>query len=240
MKNSLKFLLAAGLLLLGTLAAFNAALRAEYRLGDFKKPLYGYARLPLRGFDTLDLPAAGQMDIAVEAGPFGVFVNKQDTAYVRVGQRGRRLTVMLNLPRNADFSGRPVVIRCPRLAAVTAGSSSTANGQPLTVPKLSYANRNQLLIKGFVQDSMRLALNHTAHLVLNGNRLAHLQATVGNTPGSTAQLDLLPGNRLAVTDLRVEEQGKLLARNVALPTRRWHFGASARLELTGAALGSLR
>lgn len=239
MKNSLKFLLAAGLLLLGTLTAFNAALRTEYRLGEFRKPLYGYQKLPLPGgFNALDLPAAGLMDIRVEAGPCGVFVRKEDAGYVRVTQRGQRLSVALNLPRNHDFSGREVLIRCPRLNALTASSSSsTAENQPNTVPKLAYRNNRQVLVSGFNQDTMRLVLNHTAHLVLARNRLAHLQATVGNTPGSTAQLDLLPSNQLAISELRIKENGKLVARNVRLPTRRWHFGDSARLELTGAALG---
>ncbi len=242
MKNSLKFLTATGLLLLGSLTAYNAALRADYRRGTFKDPLRNYTALPLRGFSTLAVPAAGAMRVRVEAGPYGVYVGKKAAQYVRVSQRGGRLTVALSYPEKEDFLGwgAAVVIHCPRLDALTAGTAYTLAGRPETQRQGESPNPNELLVQGFVQDSLRLTQDHTAHVVLAGNRLGQLRAVVGGTPGSTAQLTINADNQLAATDLRLEAHATLVANNLALPRLRWHLGDSARVELSGAALGPVR
>ena len=238
MKNSLKFLTAAGLLLLGSLTSYTAALRAEYQRGAYKDPLNNYNVLALRDFRTLDVPAAGVMRVRVEAGTFGVYVNKKAADYVRVKQQGGQLTVALNFPEKEEYLGQgdAVVIRCPRLDLLTAGSTYTRAGSPQTVAHRNDFNRTELLVKGFTQDSLQLVQSHTAHVVLAGNRLGQLRAVVGNTAGSTAQLDLSADNRLAATDVQVKHRGKLVATNLALPGLRWHFSDSAQVELTGAAL----
>lgn len=239
MKNSLKFFAAAGLLLLGSLTAYNAALRTEYARGTYKDPLHNYTALALRGFNTLHVPGAGMMDVRVEAGPYGVFVNKNVAQYVRITQQGTGLTVALNYPEKEAFMGMSdaVIIRCPRLNVLAAGTSYTVAGRPKTT---GGDRPRELLVQGFAQDSLRLAQDQTAHVVLAGNRLGHLLALVGGTPGSTAQLDLSATNRIDASDLRVEEHGALVATNLALPARRWHFGDSARVELSGRALSGLR
>lgn len=238
MKNSLKFLTAAGLLLFGSLTTYNAALRAEYQRGAYKDPLNNYNALSLRDFRTVEVPAAGIMRVRVESGPFAVYVNKKAADYVRVKQQGGQLTVTLNFPEKEDYLGQgdAVIIRCPRLDLLMAGSTYTRAGSPQTVARQDGLNRTALLVKGFTQDSLRLVQNHTAHVVLAGNHLGQLRAVVGNTAGSTAELDLGADNRLAATDVRVEHRGKLVATNLELPGLRWHFSDSAQVELSGAAL----
>jgi hypothetical protein len=242
MKNSLKFFAAAGLLLLGSLTAYNAALHTEYVRGSYKDPLHNYNSLALRDFNTLAVPSAGAMQMRVEAGPYGVFVSKDAAQYVRITQQGAGLTVALAFPEKEAYlgTGDVVIIRCPRLSALTAGTAYTVAGQSKTTAKLDHSNSKQLLVQGFAQDSLRLSQDHTAHVVLAGNHLSRLLAVVGGTPGSTAQLDLSSTNRIDTSDLRVEEHGKLMATNLALPARHWHFSDSARVELSGRALEGLR
>ncbi|WP_210520565.1 hypothetical protein [Hymenobacter terricola] len=243
MKNSLKFLTAAGLLLLGSLTAYNAALHTEYQLGTFKDPLRNYTALPLTNFNAVDVPAAGQMNVKVEAGPFAVYVSKDAAKYVHVTQRGHRLTVALSYPEKETWLGRDeaVIIRCPRLSLLTAGTTYTVAGQRKTVPRSKfYQTPGGVVVKGFAQDSLRLVQNQTAQVELAGNRLGRLRAEVGGTPGSTAELDLNDDNRIDASDLHVEQSAKLVAKNLPLPALRWHFGDSARVELSGAALRGLR
>ncbi|MDB5236716.1 MAG: hypothetical protein JWR44_3709 [Hymenobacter sp.] len=241
MKNSLKFLTAAGLLLLGSLTAYNTALRAEYRLGTFKNPLRNYDALSLTNFNTLNVPAAGLLRAKVEVGPFGVFVNKEAVKYLHVTQQGTQLTVALNYPDKEEYlgHGEAIIIRCPRLSALTAGGTYTLAGKPATAPRNQGPN-GQVLIKGFSQDSLQLVEDHNANVLLIGNQLGHLQAQVGAATSSAPTLNLEGTNRIDSSDLRVEGHGKLVANDLALPALRWHFGDSARVELSGAALRSLR
>ena len=243
MKNSLKIFIAAGVLLFGSLGAYTAGLRAEYARGTYKDPLRNYAPLAFRNFSTLDVPAAGVMNVKVESGPFAVYVHKEDSAYVRVSQQGGRLTVALNFPddkAHLAWMKDAVLIRCPRLDAITAGTTYTVAGRAKTVRQSENDANGELLVQGFAQDSLHLTQNHTAHVVLAANRLGRLQAVVGATPGSSAELELRADNRLDATSLRVAERGKLVAHNVALPALRWQLGDSARVELSGRSLMKLR
>ena len=245
MKNSLKILIAAGVLLFGSLGAYTAGLRAEYARGTYKDPLRNYNMLNFSNFNTIDVPAAGVMNVKVESGPFAVYVHNEDSAYVRVSQQGGRLTVALRFPDDKTHLAwreetEAVIIRCPRLDALTASTTYTVAGRPKIVWHSAHGTGGELLVQGFAQDSLRLTQNHTAHVVLAANRLGRLQAVVGATPGSSAELELRADNRLNATSLRVAGRGKLVAHNVALPALRWQLGDSARVELSGRSLMKLR
>ncbi|MDF7813426.1 hypothetical protein [Hymenobacter sp. YC55] len=241
MKNSLKFLTAAGVLLVGSLTTYNAALRAEYQRGAFKDPLSNYKALPLRNFNILDVPAAGAMRVRVESGPFAVYINKDAAQYVQVKQQNSQLTLALNYPEKEEYLGQgdAVIVRCPRLNLLTASTIYTRAGSTQTTKQQNDVNGTLLLIKGFTQDSLRVMQNHTSHVVLAGNHLGQLRAVVGNTAGSTAELDLSADNLLGATDVRVRERSKLVANDVALPGLRWQFSDSAQVQLSGAALRAL-
>ncbi|SFQ74230.1 hypothetical protein [Hymenobacter arizonensis] len=241
MKNSLKFLTAAGLLLLGSLTAYNAALRNEYRLGAYKNPVLNYDLQSQRNFRTVHLPGAGLLSARIEEGPFGVYVSKEAADFVRITQEGTELTVALNFAEEVKFKGggNAVIIRCPRLDVLTASTTYVVNGRVEKKLPQHYPNFAMLVVQGFTQDSMRLVQDGTARVVLVNNHLGHLRASVGQSPGSTAQLDLNSSNTLASTDIRVDKRGKLNAENVALPKLRWQFGDSAQVTMSGAALASL-
>ncbi|UOQ65362.1 hypothetical protein [Hymenobacter volaticus] len=185
MKNSLKFLTAAGMVLIGSLTTYNAALRAEYQRGTFKDPLSNYNVLPLRDFNTLDVPAAGAMRVRVESGPFAVYVNKEATEFVRAKQEGDKLTLTLNYPEKEKYlgQGEAVIIRCPRLTSLTTGTTYTRAGSTQTTMRENQPNMMFLMVKGFAQDSLQLVQNHTSRVILAGNHLGRLRAVVGNTSG---------------------------------------------------------
>lgn len=242
MKTSTNWLLAALLLLLASLTAYNMTLRAEYRAGTYKNTLRNYTALPLRDFTTVAVPAAGLLRVRVEAGPYAVLVGKTAAKYVHATRQGSRLTVTLSYPEKTEYlgPGDAVIIRCPRLDALMADASYTVAGQIKIGAFDGEWNRNELLIKGFSQDSLVLTQGRTAHVVLAGNHLGRLRATVGRVPGSTAELDLHSDNQVLASDLRIAGRSKLVADNLALPALRWQLGDSVQVELSGAALAGLR
>ena len=240
MKNSSKYLLAALLVLLASLTAYNMALRAEYRKGTYKDPLRDYTTLTFRDFTAVDVPAAALVAVKLVPGPFGVRLNPAAAGYVHVRQQGSRLIVTAAFPQQLAYLGRgaAVVISCPRLGALsTDGVYEVRNKRQLTKNAL----RSQVvLVQGFTQDSLTLRQDRGSRIELVGNKLGYLRAEAGRSPGSHALLQLSAGNQVAAADVAVGHQSELVLDNVLIPQLRYQFGDSVKVTLLGTALGNWR
>jgi len=238
MKTSNKLLLAALLVLLTSLTAYNMALRAEYRKGDYKDPLHGYTSLGFKDFTEIDLSAAGSANVKVVAGPFGVRVSPRAAEFVKVSQQGTRLVVQVDFKNPEQYLrwGQTLVISCPQLAQLTAANTYRVAGQLKGQNKI---RPTQVQVQGFRQDSLRVRLDQASNVTLLQNRLSYLGAVAGATPGSTAGLTLAPTNYIGEADLNMQHQSELTINNVAIPQLTYHFADSAKATLTGAALHSL-
>ncbi len=240
MKTSNKLFVAAVALVLGSLATYDAALRAEYRTGSYKDPLHNYQALGLRNFDAVRVPSASGLQVRVAAGPFAVHVSKEAADYVRVTQQGKLLLVSLNYPKQLERLWRreAVLITCPRLTALQTKGTYTVAGQ---VPTTGLQGGGEVEISGFRQDSLLLRQDLASHVELTGNRLGLLRAVAGPTPGSHSRLTLTDNNHIAAASLSIGHQSELTINNVDIPKLKYQFGDSAQVTLTGRALrGGLR
>ncbi|MGI4884396.1 MAG: hypothetical protein ACRYFR_05490 [Janthinobacterium lividum] len=237
MKNSNKWVLAAVLLLLGSLTAFNMGLRAEYRTGNYKDPLHNFTALTFKNFTSVSVPAATALPVKIVRGPFGVRVNNDAAAAVRVAQRGGQLVVTAHFAGQRPYWGQreALVISCPRLDSLTTDAVYELDGKPQTDKN---GTLGHVAVEGFAQDSLVLRQHRTSHVALAGNTLRYLRAEVGSGPGGAA-LALAGSNRIAAADLDVRRHGELAISNVVIPDLRYHFADSAQATLTGAALGRL-
>lgn len=238
MKTSNKWLLAALLLLLGSLTAFNTKLGAEYARGAYKDPKLNSITLDFKDFTEIDVQAASLVGVKIVAGPYSVRLNKAAEAYVKVTQRGSRLTVALVFPDEREFLGsnEPLTISLPRLGQLTASGIYSLKGKPV-IEKVS--SRQPLRIEGFRQDSLRVQQDHGTQVELAGNQLGYLRAEAGRSPGSHSVLHIDKTNRIQAASLSVQSQGELRLEAGSIPQLRTQFGDSARATLTGAALRSL-
>ncbi|TVT39199.1 hypothetical protein FNT36_16190 [Hymenobacter setariae] len=239
MKNSSKFLLAAVLVLLASLTAYNMALRTEYRLGTYKDPLRGFATLPLTGFSEVAVPAATTVSVKIVSGPFSVRINPRAQEFVHVRQQGTRLVIEADFPERQKFLGwgDGVVISCPRLTAVSADAVYLEAGQR-RVDK-GYPDNRIVRVQGFVQDSLTVRADNGSHVELTGNQLSMLRATTGAMPGSHASLNIEADNRIAAAQLDLRHQSELKMKNILIPGLRYQVSDSAQAFLSGAALRSL-
>ena len=237
MKTSNKLIVAAVALVLGSLATYDAALRAEYRTGHYKDPLRNYEALGLRNFDAVSVPSASGLRVKIVAGPFAVHVEKEAAEFVHVTQRGQQLLVTLAYPEKPAPLGHreAVVITCPRLAALTTEGSYTVAGK---VPLAQREAGGEVEVQGFRQDSLTLRQDQSNQIRLKGNTLGWLRAVVGARPGSEPRLQINADNHIQRADLTINHRGHLdLA--TAIPGLRYQFSDSAAVVLTGAAVHSL-
>lgn len=236
MKNSNKWVLAAVLLLLGSLTAYNMGLRAEYRTGHYKDPLHNFAALNFKDFTSVSVPAATALQVKIVRGPFGVRLNN-DAAGVHVAQRGGQLVVTASFAGQRPYWGRRemLVISCPRLDSLTTDAVYQLDGKPQTDKN---GTLGRVAVEDFVQDSLVLRQHRTSHVALAGNTLRYLRAEVGSGPGGAA-LALNGSNHIAAADLDVRRHGELAISNLVIPNLRYHFADSAQATLAGTALGRL-
>jgi hypothetical protein len=239
MKNSSKFLLAAVLVLLASLTAYNMALRTEYRLGAYKDPLRSYVDLGFKNFTTVAVPAAGAVEVKIVPGPFRVRINPGATEYVHLRQQGNQLVITAAFPNNRRYFGpaETVLISCPHLAALATDAVYEESGKQ--VVHKNFWNGERVLVQGFRQDSLTLHSDRGSRVELTGNQLGYLGATAGASLGSHPQLQLNSDNRIAVADLTLGHQSELILNNIAIPQLKYHVADSAKVTLGGAALGSL-
>ncbi len=239
MKNSSNYLLAALLVLLASLTAYNMGLRAEYRSGRYKDPLRTYITLNFKNFTEVSVPAANLLHVKIVPGPFAVRVHPVAAEYVHVSQQGQRLLVTVAFPEHAEWLGwgDNVVISCPQLRAVSADAVYQLKNQP----KIDNTTRGDygVLVKGFRQDSLLLRPDRASRIELAGNRLSYLGAQAGTSPGSRATLQLNHDNYIAAADLTMAHQSQLLLTAIVIPQLRYHLADSATATLTGAALRQL-
>lgn len=238
MKKSNTWLLAALLLFLAALTAYNLGLRAEYRSGAYKNPLRNTTALPFKDFTEVDLQAAGLMHVKIAAGPFGVHLKDAAADYVRVSQQGPRLLVAVVYPGEAERFGRGdiVTITCPRLRDLRMSAVYTVAGKTVTASKSAPFGERTVRVQGFVADSLTVRQDHATRLELNDNRLGYLRAEAGASPGSPARLRLCKGNRIEAADLSIQHQSELQMEAGNIPRLHYQFGDSAKATFYGAAL----
>ncbi|MGI4871580.1 MAG: hypothetical protein ACRYFX_10425 [Janthinobacterium lividum] len=235
MKTSTKYLLAALLVLLASLTAYNMALRTEYHKGTYKDPLRDYATLTFKDFDAIEIPAASLLQVKIVAGPYAVRLNPKAKEYVHLTQQGRRLIITAAFPEKREYLGwgETVVVSCPRLTELHTDGTYQLKGKA----QFDKADtRGNIQVQGFRQDSLALQANRATSIGLTGNKLGYLRATLGTTPGSQTSLALEVDNHIAAATLAMQHQSKLTVNNLAIADIHWQFADSAKAELTGAAL----
>jgi hypothetical protein len=239
MKNSSKYLLAAVLVLLASITAYNMALRTEYRKGDYKNPLRGYVSQPFKDFTEVAVPAGNAVSVKLVPGPFSVRLHPRAAEYVHLSQQGGRLVITAIFPERQQFFGRAetVIISCPRLTALSTDAVDEIGGKQQI--NKHYGGSQTVRVQGFAQDSLVLRQDRGSRVELIGNKLGYLRATTGTTPGSHPWLQVSADNHIAAADLTLGHQSELTLSNVVIPKLRYHAADSAQVTLTGAALGSL-
>ncbi|AMR26444.1 hypothetical protein A0257_04545 [Hymenobacter psoromatis] len=241
MKTSTTFLLAALLVLLASLTAYNMALRAEYRSGAFKDPLHDYATLKFSNFTEVEAPAAGVVGIKIIAGPYRVRISPRAAKYVQVHQQGSRLVITAAFPdQRVPLGQTAVVISCPQLTQLTANADYALNGARHRDKQEIFFAASPVVVEGFTQDSLSVQQDNATHIELIKNNLKFLRVVAGATPGSHSILQMGQDNRIAAANLALNHQSELQLYNLAIPQLQYHFADSAKAILTGAALVGLR
>jgi hypothetical protein len=179
MRTSIKIFLGAVLLLAIAVVSYDLRLNAEYRKGAYINPYYRYKKLPNRDFDEIELQSSTAIPVTVVKGDFNV-LTEPSSGFVKVRQEGKKLII------SAEFQSQyrspntnPVVyISCPTLLRFVADSKSLVRDDVL-LDRAAVTEWKQSYIIGFREDSLAILADHAANVVLSGDTIGKLAATLG-------------------------------------------------------------
>lgn len=239
LKTSTILLLTAGFILLGSLVAYNMALKTEYTKGTYKDPYRNFVTLDYRDFNQIEINPASDINVKIKSGKYKVQVHKYTAKYIKFTKSGSKLQVNLVYPEEEEQQpyGDLIVITCPQLTQLNTNTFYTVNGKKIISNK-SW-NNSTITVEGFQQPDLRLQQDKATTIKLSGSKLNRLDAVVGVSAGSAAKLDLDKTNQIQEANLDIRNKSELVIENLNIPKRQYHFSDSARATFSGSALGIL-
>ncbi|NNU34486.1 hypothetical protein HK413_10845 [Mucilaginibacter sp. S1162] len=117
MKTSNKFLIAAALVIVISLAVHDFALQAAYLKTNYKDRFYRMEQLIFTDFNAIDLKPSGYTNVTIERGPkFAVWVNDVAKKELSFNKTDHLLNIAVK--EKTDFySTKNIIIICPDLKA---------------------------------------------------------------------------------------------------------------------------
>jgi hypothetical protein len=234
MKTSNKLFLTATLIVIISLIAFDLALRAEYKKGIYKSRFYGFDKTTAyNGFSSIDNRAANLISIQVEKGNEpGIWVKSVWKDRFNISRKGKTLVIEVANKQSTRVSAysNSITVVCPSLESIT------------TAPYLGKSGMNELhsrgttIVAGFNLDKLALKISKGVDLFLNGNKIADLQASVGDEKSDNAKLTISSSNQIDNATINVPGKNQLEIGNSIIAKRNFTISDSAKVAFSGSFL----
>jgi hypothetical protein len=238
MKTSNILLLTAFSLIVGSIVFFDLTLKSAWLSGSYKDTFKDYLELGYKNFDAIDLDASTSANLILKQGPFSVRIDPTAADFVHVDQRAGRLHI------TAAFAGsyinpRPgyvLVISCPSIKQFNADALYIAGDLPVIDTLASEDFRwRPTFIRGFTADSLIITGKHAGSVILLGNHIRVLNATIGIGNGSRTDMTILGDNQIGQANLNILNKSQLKLDGAAIGHLNYTLADSARLLIQGTA-----
>lgn len=237
MRTSTKILIATFALLLGCLAWYDMALKAEYKTGNYTNPYHDFVLLGYKNFNAVELNSSTAVNVMLVQGPFKVMAAPQIADFLDIRSKGNRLVVNAKFPDhfrgiNAAYA---LYVSCPSLSSFKADAFYLAGKTKITDTVAKDLSWRPTMISGFTGDSLTVQEDHAANLILQNNRITHLIAVVGAGRRSGSALTIDRGNRFSQTDIHILNSSHLWIKGTDIDKLSYHLADSASLIVNGTA-----
>jgi len=236
MKTSIKILIAGVCLVLGVLVWYDLHVRGAYKSGSYKQLFGGFTTLNFKEFDEIDVNACTAANVIVKQGAFNIQVDPT-ASFVKVSRKGNALQINAVYP-NTYYTPRNayvLVITCPQLKKIAVDSRYTAGGRPVqdTLASENFDWRPSI-IEGFNADSLSIVERYAGAVILKGNTLKTLNATLGIGDKSRSNMIILADNQLGSVNLDIRNRSQLRLQCKNIQNFKYQLADSARLIVNGA------
>ena len=236
MKTSNKLIIAALLLLLVSLIAYDYKLKDAYDSGSYKNPYREFTTLKFKDFDAVDVTSSIAANVKFIQGPFKVIIDSNALEYVKVKQQGKRLQITVHFEHDYPFNHNPyvLVISCPKLVELYTNTLYTQDRKRVIDNELREEwNTRLVLMEGFEEDSLFIKQDYASAVVLSGNRIKSVRAVTGESPGSVSRLTVLKSNHFGHANIDILNNSSLFLNDAAIQNLSYHLADSARIIVNG-------
>jgi hypothetical protein len=240
MKTSSKLILAAVLLLVIALFAYDNLLKTEYLSGNYKDIYRDFKTLNFKDFDAVDLPSSTASNVKFIQGPFSVKIDPNALNYTRIKQTGNRLQVQSNFEGSYIYDpfDYVLIISCPKLTEVTTSAVYRkyrgAQTYTDTTVKDDWHMR-QVLIDGFNEDSIFVKQNYGSTVVLSNNHIRALKAVIGTSDSSGPKIIIRRDNQIKQANITILNRASCMLDGKSIQNLKYQLADSAKLIFTGSA-----
>ena len=246
MKTSNFLLIAAILVLLASIIAFDFGIKARYNKGDFRNPYEEFIALNFKDFDSIHVNASTMANVKFVQGPFKVQVFEDKADIVKVTQLGRVLSIdVVKEGENYEQAPFTLLISCPRIGQLVADDKYFENGKFKvdTVARLDLANNNRLieaskkvLVEGFDQDSILIIQNNGSHVRLSNNRFKRIYAIVGRSLKSASFLTVDDKNVFDTAHFDIRNNSQVFFAKATIKKLKYTLATDAKVTFSGASV----
>ncbi|MXV51484.1 hypothetical protein GS399_10930 [Pedobacter sp. HMF7647] len=233
MKTSNKLLLAALIILTGSMVAYDTALKAEYQTGNFKSRFRNLEQQQVGQFNTIRVNSANLISVSIEHNSSSkVWISKWVKDRVTVESKNGELIIDVKEKYKADERQvrGSILILCPKVVKITTKSDS-ANSK--------YIDNRQLTVTGFDQRELNLDLGLTTDAFLEKTKLNALKAKVGGRTGESS-LMIANNNQIATADIEVPGKNHLELLDPDIKSAKLNLADSSKITLMGRALSLVK
>lgn len=234
MKTSNKLFLTAILIIIISMVTYDFALRAEYKKGTYKSRFYGFEKTTaFNGFNKIDNRAANLISIKVEKGNEpGIWVKSVWKDRFKISRKGTTLVVEVENKESTRVSSydNSITIICPFIDRITTAPYLGKSGQNLI------HSRGKTTVSGFTLDKLSLEISKGVELFLERNKIAGLQALVGDQMSDNASLVISSSNQIGNATIDVPGKNHLEIENSVIAKQNFTIADSATIAFSGSFL----
>jgi hypothetical protein len=238
MATSNKLIIGAVALTMLALITYDFFVKAIYTSGSYKIPYQGFATLPYKDFDRVDLVSSTAANAKFVQGPFSVRIDNDAPEYVHIRQEGSRLLVDASFAGSYSGNRNPhvLIISCPKLTALTTSATYKSYNKAVTdtTVRADWKMR-QVLIDGFKQDSLYIEQDYGSTVILANNTIRTVNAFIGKSKASGSNIIVLAANHFQNFSLTAGNVSKFILENADIGNLSYHLADSAKLVVDGSA-----
>lgn len=244
MKKSNIFLIAAVLIFLASILAFDFGINNRYSKGDFRDQYDEFTALDFKDFDSIQVNACTMANVKFIQGPFSVRVFEGRADIVKVTQQRKMLSIDVSTKGNV-FEDSPftLIISCPKINLLIADDKYVENGKlrtdtnariDIVFNNMTIRPSKKVQVQGFRQDSISIIQNNGSHIRLVNNRFKSISAIIGKSSKSGSFLTIDETNVFNYANLDIRNKSHLFMSKATIENLDYKLAPDAKVTFSGA------
>lgn len=229
-------IIAAVLITLGSLTAFNIDVKKVYLTGAYKSRFRGMEFTALKDVEQIDIQGANRMTVKIERGnKEGIWINESAKGKVLAAVNQHKLKLELSAQSEAD-GYRP----WNEIIIVTKNLSQLNLASYLRKGEDNGYNEGDVTISGYTAKQFDVQVSKSVNVFINQMNITSLNAAIGSQNEGEAELTLSSDTKVEAARFNIPGAGNLTLHNPSITKVVYNLSDSATVTLSGKVVRMIR